>query len=274
MAKKPGDRVNKFGLIGRDIAYSFSRAYFKNKFEKEGLIASYQNFDVPDLASLKMVLKGEKANGYNVTIPYKESVIPLLDRLDEAAAQIGAVNTIKTEKDGSLSGYNTDYIGFRESLLEQFKSTLLRQEYDEHSNQMQLEYTRKALILGTGGASKGVSYALKSLGVECTFISRKHKIDGNPPTRSYDNLTEALIKQHTFIINCTPLGTAPNVHLKPDIPYNYLDHTHVAYDLIYNPAQTTFLKLAANQGATTLNGQRMLELQAEASWEIWNTQNQ
>lgn len=273
MVIKLDSLVNKFGLIGRDISYSFSRSYFTTKFEQENIDASYQNFDVLNASSLRNLLKQERVKGYNVTIPYKETVIPMLDKLHDAAAQIGAVNTIKTEKNGSLTGYNTDYIGFKGVLLEQFKFTLLRQEYDDVLKEMRLEFPHKALILGTGGASKGVHYGLNLLGVDCTFISRKRKATPEKNILSYEDITEKLIKEHTFIINCTPLGTSPNTHLKPAIPYEFIDETHVAFDLIYNPAETVFLKLASQNGATILNGQRMLELQAEASWEIWNRED-
>lgn len=262
--------MNRFGLIGRDIAYSFSRGYFATKFKQEAINATYENFDVPNEAALKTLLKEQRVQGYNVTIPYKETVTSMLETLDEAAASIGAVNTIKKEKSGLLKGYNTDYIGFNESLLEHFKFTLLRQEYDDVSKEMRLETPHKALILGTGGAAKGVAYGLQLLGVQTTFVSRKRKTTATHTCITYSDITSDILEAHTFIINCTPLGTSPNTHLKPALPYEFIKETHVAFDLIYNPKETTFLKLAAEQGATTINGYRMLELQAEASWKIWN----
>ena len=200
--------------------------------------------------------------GYNVTIPYKEEIIPLLDRLDEHAAKIGAVNTIRREDDGSLTGMNTDFIGFRDTLLEHFKDSIFRKygtsefSVGEH----------KALILGTGGASKGVGYALEQLGVQYRFVSRKR----SNKNLAYNDLNKEIINDQTFIINTTPLGTYPDIEESPDVPFDFLDVSHVAYDLIYNPVETQFLKLAAAQGATIINGFRMLELQAEASWKIWN----
>lgn len=272
--------MDKFGLIGRDIDYSFSRTYFKEKFEKENIDASYENFDIPSSDGLSTILKDTFIKGYNVTIPYKEAIIPLLDRLSPAAQAIGAVNTIKREKDGTLTGHNTDFIGFRDSLFEHFKFSLLRQEYDEETKEMRLEYPHKALILGTGGASKGVLYAFEELGITCCFVSRKRSSTPKKqtqlffervPLRTYEELDEQFISEYTFIVNCTPLGTYPDVDRYPDIPYEFLNDSHVVFDLIYNPPQTSFMKRSSDQGATTLNGSKMLEIQAEAAWDIWNT---
>ncbi len=245
---------NKYGLIGKDIGYSFSRGYFKNKFETEHIEATYSNFDVATMADLKQTLDNSFVKGYNVTIPYKERIINLLDELDDHASKIGAVNTIRREEDGRLIGFNTDFIGFRDSLLPYVENLDFKKD------------NFKALILGTGGASKGVRYALEQMGIKCQFISRKRTND----TLTYENLTKEIIADHKFIINTTPVGTFPGVDAFPHIPYEHIDKSHVMYDLIYNPPQTAFLKLGAAQGATIINGLKMLELQAEASWSLWN----
>lgn len=255
--------VAKYGLIGKDIGYSFSRGYFKNKFEDLSLEATYVNFDVPNKDALKAIFSPAYAKGYNVTIPYKQDVIPLLDNLDVHAKAIGAVNTIKVEVDGKLTGYNTDYIGFRDTILEKFGDTLFIGFGTSDFKPRDL----KCLILGTGGASKAVHYAMTQLGVHCQFVSRK-RTDINI---SYDDLSRELIEDQTFIVNTTPLGTYPDIEDAPDIPYEFIDITHVAFDLIYNPSESSFLRYAQDQGATIINGLRMLELQAEASWAIWNS---
>lgn len=257
--------MDKYGLFGRDIGYSFSRSYFKAKFEAENILASYANFDCDTIQDVQAYLKDESIRGYNVTIPYKEDIIALLDELDADAANIGAVNTIKRIEDGRLKGFNTDFIGFRGTLLEEFGDVLFPNFNSELALGAKLLSTHKALILGTGGASKAIVYALESLGVSCRYISRKRTKD----TWTYDELDEERIQDATFIVNCTPLGTFPDVHLHPDIPYSYLDSRHIVFDLIYNPPQSQFLSLAKAQKATTINGLRMLELQAEASWNIW-----
>ncbi|HEY6144015.1 MAG TPA: shikimate dehydrogenase, partial [Flavobacterium sp.] len=185
----------------------------------------------------------------NVTIPYKEVVIPYLDQLSEIAAEIGAVNTIKFTENGKLEGHNTDYYGFMKSL-----EPLLQPHH------------KKALILGTGGASKGVAYALKELGISYTIVSREAKGD----IIDYNQINAATFDEYQIIINSTPVGTSPNIDAFPLIPYEYFTAKHIAYDLIYNPAETQFLKKAAAQGAQTKNGQDMLIFQAEKAWEIWN----
>ena len=255
--------VDNYGLIGKDIGYSFSRGYFKNKFDKLGIQATYVNFDVPDKNALKELFSPAFAKGYNVTIPYKQDVIPLVDNLNADAEAIGAVNTIKVETDGTLTGYNTDFIGFRDTLLEKFGDTLFAGFGTPDYNARDL----KCLILGTGGASKAVHYAMKQLGVQCTFVSRKR----TESTITYQELDRGFMEKQTFIVNTTPLGTYPDVEESPDIPYSFLNVTHVAFDLIYNPSESSFLRYASEQGATIINGLRMLELQAEASWSIWNS---
>lgn len=249
------DQMRSYGLIGKDIDYSFSRNYFKNKFSREKLEASYVNFDIANTQKLRELLHTSQAQGYNVTIPYKEDVMPLLDTINSDASQIGAVNTIKRTEDGRLIGYNTDYIGFRDSLLPLISDI----DFDKE--------TYKALILGTGGASKGVKYALDKLGIDSQFISRKRTKN----RLTYSDIDEQLLNSHKFVINTTPLGTFPDIESCPDIPYQFLSSKHIVYDLIYNPSQTLFLQKAAAQGAQTINGLKMLELQAEASWELWNS---
>lgn len=257
--EKKQDHVDKYGLIGRDIAYSFSRRFFTSKFEKENLNASYVNFDSKTIQEVEEYLSNPEIKGYNVTIPYKQSIIPFLDRLDADAFAIGAVNTIKRTEAGELIGYNTDHIGFRESLLE-FCGDVLLKNGDESS-------PKQALILGTGGASKAVAYALETLGFQIVYVSRSREKGG----MSYADLNNTYIEVSTIIVNCTPLGTSPDIHVCPKIPYNYLTSNHIVYDLIYNPEKTLFLEKANKQGATIISGLRMLELQAEAAWDIWKT---
>ena len=241
---------HKFGLVGKNISYSFSRGYFAKKFEKDNLNCSYVNFDLQSIDELNDVIKNTpNLKGLNVTIPYKEVVIPLLDGINKRAKKIGAVNTIRFKKD-KLIGYNTDYYGFKKSLEPHLKS-----------------HHKKALILGTGGASKAIAHVLKKLKIEFEFVSRTLR---KGVKYSYDDLTTEIINQYKVIINCTPVGTFPDVNKCPDIPYNGISDEHILYDLIYNPERTKFLELGVVKGATILNGLRMLELQAEKSWEIWN----
>lgn len=239
-----------FGLIGRDIAYSFSAQYFADKFRKEGIQdCIYKNFDIPEVAYLSEVIKKNRSvKGLNVTIPYKEAVIPYLDKLSKKAEEIGAVNTIKITKKGELKGYNTDVYGFKKSL-----KPLLKPHHT------------KALILGTGGASKAVAWVLSKLGINHRFVSR-NPIDGN---LSYTNITEQTLSDYTIVINCTPLGTSPNIDIFPEIDYKGFSAKHIAFDLIYNPSETKFLALAKEHGAVTKNGYDMLVFQAKKAWEIW-----
>lgn len=253
--------MDKYGLIGKDIGYSFSRSFFKAKFDKEEITASYQNFDCKDVDAIKAILLDTTIRGYNVTIPYKEVVIPLLDELDKDAEAIGAVNTIKRMTDGSLKGFNTDFIGFRESIFKSAEGTLFKKALRESKTKL------NALILGTGGASKAIVYALTMMGVNCQFISRKR----SKTALTYDDIDEDLMRQQWLIINCTPLGTFPDVDQAPEIPFDCITLSHIAYDVIYNPAETIFLKEAKERGATTFNGLPMLEEQALASWKIWQS---
>lgn len=240
-----------FGLIGKNISYSFSKTHFTEKFERDGLDYSYENFDLMDISQFPNLIKTHpELLGLNVTIPYKESIIPYLDELNEVAREIGAVNTIKIESSGKLKGYNTDYYGF-EKAIEPF----LKPHYN------------KALILGTGGASKGVAYGLKNLNIPFDFVSRQ----ANEKAQfTYHDLSENLLHSYQIIINCTPIGTYPNVNECPNIPYDAVSHGHLLFDLIYNPIQTKFLICGEIKGAAITNGFRMLELQAEKSWDIWS----
>lgn len=247
----PKLKKKKFGLLGRDISYSFSKKYFTEKFEKIGFDHySYKNFDVPSVDDLKRIISDTKnLKGLNVTIPYKETVIPLLTKLSKNAKQIGAVNTITISGKGTLKGYNTDWYGFRKSLKPILK-----------------KHHQKALILGTGGASKAVAFALRKLNIEYDFVSRT-------PSEyqfSYKELNKDVFEEYTLIINTTPVGTFPDTENAPPLDYSLFSDKHIAYDLIYNPEETMFLRLAKEQGATTKNGYEMLIYQAEKAWQIWN----
>lgn len=243
--------MSKFGLIGKNIAYSFSRAYFKEKFAKENLPHEYVNFDIASIDKFQNILKEDSnINGFNVTIPYKETIIPHLDKLNKKAKLIGAVNTIRINKKGKLVGHNTDYYGFKKSIKPYLKS-----------------HHKKALILGTGGASKAIAFALDSLEIEYDYVSRNIS---KKSKYSYNTLSQNTLKEYQIIVNCTPLGTFPNVNDYPKIPYNAITSDHLLYDLIYNPSETKFLSFGRQFGAQTCNGLKMLELQAEKSWRIWN----
>jgi shikimate dehydrogenase len=246
------DTIRKrFGLLGRNINYSFSKGYFTDKFNDENFTGcSYENFDIPEIVVFPEIIKtNPDLKGLNVTIPYKETVMPFLGKLSKKAAQIGAVNTIKITKKGKLKGYNTDYYGFKKSL-----KPLLQPHH------------KKALILGTGGASKAVAYALDELGILYTFVSRDIKEN----TIDYNRINATTFDNYQIIINCTPVGTSPNTEASPLIPYEFFTDKHIAYDLIYNPAETQFLKKAKAQGAQIKNGLDMLIFQAEKAWKIWN----
>jgi len=244
-------KTHKYGLVGKDIDYSFSKGYFTEKFSKLNLVHhSYENFEFENINEFPETIAEEKAlKGLNVTIPYKELVIPYLSSLNEVAQRIGAVNTIKFTDKG-LVGYNTDAYGFEKSIQPHLQNHHL-----------------KALILGTGGASKAIAYIFESLNIEYKFVSR------NPEKEQigYHNLTQELLTEYTVLVNCTPLGTSPQIQLKPNIPYQFLSDKHLLFDLIYNPSKTAFLQEGEAQGALICNGERMLEFQAEKAWEIWNS---
>lgn len=240
-----------FGLIGKNISYSFSKKYFETKFQKEELIGfSYENFDLQAISQFpKLIRENPNLKGLNVTIPYKEKIIPYLDELSGKASKIGAVNCIKITKRGTLKGYNTDHYGFKKSL-----EPLLQPHH------------QKALILGTGGASKAVAFALEELGILYTFVSRS-KIEN---ALDYKYINATTFDNYQIVINCTPLGTHPNIDEFPPIPYDFFTEEHIAFDLIYNPEETEFLKRAKAKNAVIKNGYEMLVLQAEKGWKIWN----
>lgn len=247
------EKRNKvFGLLGKNISYSFSRGYFAKKFENLNLENyHYRNFDIQEITSFPSIIEKEKfLTGLNVTIPYKEEVIQYLDILDKTAEEIGAVNTIKITKNGKLKGYNTDVVGFENSIKPFIK-----------------EHHKYALILGTGGASKAIAFALRKNKIEYKFVSRNPSVENEI---SYKDLTEKVINKYHIIINCTPIGTSPDIHLLPNIPYQYLTEKHLLFDLIYNPEVSAFLSKGKEQGAAIKNGYEMLEMQAEESWRIWN----
>jgi shikimate dehydrogenase len=244
--------MNRLGLIGKDISYSFSKGYFATKFEVQKLPFTYENFDLKHISEFKQLFtKNHGIVGFNVTIPYKEAIIPHLDSLNKKARKIGAVNTITIDKDGLLKGYNTDCYGFKKSITPFLKS-----------------HHTKALILGTGWASKAIAYTLKKLNIKFDYISRTKK----PGVKfTYETLTSEILSTYTIVINCTPIGTYPNVDDCPNIPYDGITNKHLLYDLIYNPTETKFLKLGKSKGAKICNGLKMLEYQAEKAWKIWNS---
>ena len=241
-----------FGLLGKDIGYSFSRNYFSKKFKAQNLKHQYVNFDLDDLSNFGELLKQKDISGMNVTIPYKQDVIPFLDKLDLVAETIGAVNTI-VFRDGEKIGYNTDHIGFKKTLLQHVKP-----------------HQKQAFVLGTGGASKAICYVLEQLNIKVLKVSRKEGKD----KKTYAQLTNKDYIEHTLIINCTPLGTHPHIGTYPPIDFEQINNSHFLYDLIYNPETTTFMKMGIDKGATVLNGYQMLVEQAEASWSLWMNANQ
>lgn len=249
--------MDKYGLIGYPLGHSFSKNFFNEKFEDEDIDAQYLNFELPNIESLPEVIDmNPELKGLNVTIPYKEKVISYLDYISPEARAIGAVNVIRVTHKGKnvvLRGYNSDVIGFTKSI-----EPLLDR------------YHKKALILGTGGASKAINYGLRSLGLETVFVSRFKR----PGTIQYDEITPEVIKEYNVIVNCTPVGMYPKVDVCPQLPYEAMDSHTLLYDLIYNPDQTLFLQKGAERGATVKNGLEMLLLQAFASWEFWNGKEQ
>lgn len=242
---------NLYGLIGRNISYSFSVAYFSEKFKKNNDIKSqYVNFDIQNIAEFSNILQeNPQLKGMNVTIPYKETIIPYLDSLSKKARKIGAVNTIRISKKGHLKGYNTDWFGFYQAIKPMLKSN-----------------HKKALILGTGGSSKAIEFALKKLNITYTFVSRTAQEN----TLQYREIDAAVMQNFQIIINTTPLGTFPNIAEAPTLPYALFSKEHIAFDLTYNPEISLFLKQAAAHGAKIQNGALMLKLQAEKAWKIWN----
>lgn len=250
--------MNTYGLIGFPLKHSFSAKFFTEKFKRENIDAKYLNFEIENIRQIKEVVSANpNLKGLNVTIPYKEQVIPFLDELLPEAEKIGAVNVIKIDRkpndryDYHLKGYNTDYPGFKKSIEPLIKP-------DIH---------KKALVLGTGGASKAVVQALDDLGIDWKYVSR------TPGENKfiYEELTPEIINNYRIIINASPVGTFPNVNECPAIPYPYLTGNHLLYDLVYNPKETLFLKKGKAHGATVKNGEEMLLIQAQEAWRIWTT---
>jgi shikimate dehydrogenase len=241
-----------YGLIGKTLHHSFSRRYFSDKFRSDEITdAQYLNFELQDLyAELPVLKNNPDIKGLNVTIPYKTDIIPFLDELTEECRIINACNCIKI-KDGKWIGFNTDMIGFERSFAPYLKP-----------------FHRKALVLGTGGASNAVAYVLKKMGIEYLKVSRNKEKSSS--LISYEDITDDLLKEYKIVINTTPLGTAPDINEYPKIPFESVTSQHYFFDLIYNPAKTLFLSLAEKHGAFIENGDRMLSIQAEESWRIWN----
>lgn len=242
--------MHKFGLIGYPLTHSFSKSYFNSKFEREGKFDfKYENCEIQQKDELKVILQDTSFSGFNVTIPWKQEVIPYLDEISFEALEIGAVNVVHRNTANKLKGFNTDIIGFRETLIPLLKP-----------------YHTSALILGSGGASKAVSFVLKMLKIEFQIVSRN-------PTEineiGYTDLIPNLIRDNFIIVNTTPVGMYPNENNFPDIPYGSIGEYHLLYDLIYNPGETLFLKKGKSRGAATKNGYDMLVRQAEESWNIW-----
>ena len=242
--------MKRFGLIGKKLGHSFSAKYFAEKFEREGLLeCDYSLYELPEIECVKEFMLTPDLVGFNVTIPYKQQIIPYLDALDAQAREVGAVNCVKIERDGRRVGYNTDVDGIRLSL-----DKLLGEEK-----------VSAALILGTGGASQAVQYVLRERGIDYKVVSR----DKGKTDLTYDDLTQDVMATHRLIINASPVGMYPACEKCPNIPYAMLSGSHFLFDLVYNPLTTRFMELGAEQGAATLSGIDMLYAQAESAWEIW-----
>ncbi len=245
--------MNEFGILGFPLGHSFSKKYFTDKFTEENIDAVFLNFELPNILEFSTVLdQHSDLKGFCITIPYKQDIIQFLDEIDPLAERIGAVNSVQIIRENNLVkliGYNTDIYGFTESLRIFLNGV-----------------KPKALILGTGGVSKAVATGLEEMGIEYQFVSRT----ASNKCISYDMLSKELLSNYHLIVNCTPLGTFPKDDTYPDIPYKNLTKDHFLYDVVYNPAETLFMKKGAEQGAKTHNGLKMLHLQAERNWEIWN----
>lgn len=252
--------MKKFGLIGFPLGHSFSARFFAEKFSRERIDACYDNYEMPTVEGLRSLIADDtKICGLNVTIPHKQAVIPLLDSLSDEAREIGAVNVIRIERDNEghlrLIGFNSDILGFKESLV-----PLLRTHH------------KRALVLGTGGASKAIVVGLRQLGIEPMYVSRRPApgqltyADFNDPSRA-----RIILEEHTLIVNCSPVGMLPHVDEAPAIPYELLTSRHLLYDLVYNPLETRFMQLGRQHGATVKNGLEMLHAQALAAWQMWGS---
>lgn len=239
----------QYGLIGLPLSHSFSAAYFTEKFAQEGIPAVYNNYELPDINTFPaLIAVNPSLRGLNVTIPYKSAIIPFLDHLSDTAREVGAVNTI-VFRDNILTGHNTDVEGFAQSI-----SPLLNATH------------KKALVLGSGGASKAIIYALSRMSIETSIVNR----DERPGQLTYEQLDNDIMDSHTLVINCTPLGTFPNIEDYPPVPFQFLTPRHLVVDLVYNPKETAFMQKAKANGAAVKNGYEMLILQAEAAWRLWN----
>lgn len=248
-------KTNKtYGLIGYPLTHSFSKKYFSEKFENEKIEnCQYELFPIENIDLFPQLIKeNPNLKGLNVTIPYKESILPFLHELDETAKAVTAVNCIKISTEKKLTGYNTDVFGFKQS-IKPFLET-------QH---------KRALILGTGGASKAVRYVLEQIGIDCYFVTREKSQVSSPKSFLYNELNEHIVRTFKLIVNTTPIGMYPDVTQFPDIPYQFISSSHLLYDLVYNPTETVFLKKGKEQGASTVNGLSMLQQQAEEAWRIW-----
>ena len=241
--------MKQYGLIGKSLSHSFSPLFFKQFFEKNNISAEYKVYEIETIEEVKELLS-QKIGGYNVTIPYKESILPFLDEIDPIAKEIGAVNTIVFKNDKSI-GYNTDAFGFKQSI-----KPFLTNKHDS------------ALIFGTGGVAKAVAFVLKEIGIRVLFISRNP--NGRKNYFTYTDVNENMLNACKLLVNCTPLGMFPKTEISVDIPFNALSKDHLVIDLIYNPEKTLFLEHAQKQHATILNGASMLKEQAMESWRLWN----
>ncbi len=242
--------MKRFGLIGKTLLHSFSPSFFKDYFVKTNIEATYELFEISSIDKVDDILNDESISGLNVTVPYKIEIIPFLDEIDSVANEIGAVNVIAF-RNGKKIGFNSDTFGFQQSI-----KPFLTFKHE------------RALIIGTGGSSKAIEYVLKKIGIEIIYISR------NPNRRykhySYEEINENMLNACKLIVNCTPIGTFPNIDECIEFPFKYLTEAHLVIDLIYNPQKTKFLSEAEKNGATILNGESMLKEQALKSWEIWN----
>ncbi len=242
--------MKKYGLIGKTLGHSFSRQFFNEKFRREGIDAVYSNYEIPVADDFMQVVKDKELVGLNVTIPYKQNVMRMMDSLSDDAREIGAVNVVRIDHEHhKLEGFNTDVIGFTDSIRPLIQP-----------------WHTKALVLGTGGASLAIKYGLRKLGIEPLSVSRTKRLG----VITYGDVNRQLIDEYKVIVNCTPLGTFPNVNECADLPYEYLSPRHLLFDLVYNPEETLFLKKGRLRGAVVKNGYEMLVGQAEAAWRIWN----
>lgn len=240
--------MKKYGLIGHPLSHTFSPNFFNEKFKTENIEAIYEAYDLEDITHLREFIFDNKLEGVNITLPYKKTIMRFMDRMDPLVSRAKSVNCIHVEN-GDLVGYNTDLLGFRQSLRDQ------------------IGYKRAAaIVLGTGGAAAAVKGALEVMGIPYLVVSRNTRIGD----LTYAGLTKRIFEQYNLIVNCTPVGMAPNIDEAPEIPYDFLTENHFVFDLIYNPDTTKFLSLANSQGCNTRNGLEMLHLQAEESWKIWN----